>query len=167
MDDGTEAQGQIAFGSDLDAAMRYWGGYSDFPEGFEHANAVLRVLSSVLGEITSCYVLESRRYAGVRVAEIPTKNAAHVNWGYVWITPAALTVAQEAGVDVREALEARGMKTEGGPYDGLTVWNSRGLRDRARGSPTADIPLRLCPNCFLQWHGDTCPDCEVDLLPAR
>jgi hypothetical protein len=163
-DDADVDEGRIEFGTDLTAALRYWGCYAEFPEGFEHTDAVLRVLSSVLGDLASCYVLKSKRYVAVRLSTMPS-NAAQVSWGYVGVTPAALAKAEGMGVDLRQAFAAAGLRTEDGPHDGFTVWNSQGLRDRSRATQAVEIPRRLCPTCFLQWAGDVCPDCEVELLP--
>ena len=164
VDDVDVDEGRVEFGTDLNAALRHWGGYAEFPEGFEHADAVLRVLSSVLGDIASCYALKSKRYVGVRLSRMPS-NAAQVSWGYVGVTQAALTTAEGIGVDLRQQLSAEGLRIEDGPRDDVTVWNSQGLRDRSRATHAAEVPRRLCPTCFLQWAGDTCPDCEVELLP--
>jgi len=51
---------------------------------------VLEALASALGPVTSCCVLDSKRDVGVWLAALPDVKAAHISWGYVWVTPAAL-----------------------------------------------------------------------------
>jgi hypothetical protein len=158
------ADGRTEFGGDLEAALRRWGAFAEFPAGVAETDSVLRVLSSVLGDVISCYVLDSGRYVGVRLAAMPTVNAAHVAWGYVWVTPASLATAQDRGVDLRAKLAAAGLMVNDEVEQGLTVWNSQGLRDRSRSARETEPDRRLCPRCFLPWPGDTCPDCEVTLV---
>ncbi len=59
----------------------------------------LGLLEPVLGAVASCYVLESGRYVAVRMENLPSTNAVTINVGYVYVTFAALSAANTAGVD--------------------------------------------------------------------
>jgi hypothetical protein len=166
MSDGTTSEGRVEFGTDVTAALRAWGAYAGFPEGYGHAEAVLAVLTSALGDVASCYVLVSKGYVAVRLAGMPTANAAHIAWGYVWVSPGALATGTARGADLPAMLRAAGLELHDEPEPGLTVWNSRGLRDRTRSARPPGSSGRLCPSCFFRWPGATCPDCAVDLLPG-
>jgi hypothetical protein len=60
---------------------------------------VLAVLEPVLGAVAACYVLESDRYAAVRMENLPSTNEVTINVRYVYVTFAALSAANTAGVD--------------------------------------------------------------------
>jgi hypothetical protein len=158
--------GRIDFGTDIDAAIRHWGGYAEFADGVSQVRRVLAVMEPVLGAVASCYVLESGRYIAVRLANKPSTNALAINVGYAYVTPPALTAATAVGVDLLALLRADGLELHDGDEDGKTVWNAQGRRDITRSSQD-DTDRRLCPNCYLQWTGDTCPDCDVELMPVR
>jgi hypothetical protein len=161
-----DGDGRIDFGTDVDGAVRYWNGYADFADGVSQVRRVLAVMEPVLGAVASCYVLKSGRYVAVRMENLPSTNAVTINVGYVYVTFAARSAANAAGVDLAALLRDDGLDLDDGDEDGKTVWNAQGRRGIARGTQD-ETPRRLCPKCFLQWRGDTCPDCDVELMPLR
>ena len=158
-----EEGGRIEFGTDVEGALRRWGGYEGFADGVSQVRRVLVVMEPVLGEVSSCYVLGSGAYVAIRLAGMPATTAITTGVGYVYVTPPALAVATAAGADLVALLRADRLDLHQDDEDGKTIWNAQGRRGITR-STQDDQPRRLCPNCFLQWSGDTCPDCDVALL---
>jgi hypothetical protein len=126
----------------------------------------LAVVEPVLGAVSSCYVLESGGYVAVRLAGMPATNALTTGVGYVYVTPPALAAGKAAGADLVALLQAEGLDLHQDGEEGKTIWNAQGRRDITR-SGQGDTPRRTCPNCFLQWPGDTCPDCDLPLMAER
>jgi hypothetical protein len=161
-----DSDGRIDFGTDVDGAVRYWNGYAGFADGVSQVRRVLAVMEPVLGAVASCYVLESGRYVAVRLANVPSANAMTINVGYVYVTPTALNAATAVGADLTARLRDDGLDVHDGDEEGKTVWNAQGRRG-ITPSTQVGMTRRLCPNCYLQWQGDTCPDCDVQLMPLR
>lgn len=154
--------GRIPFGTDVDAAIRHWGGYINFPDGFTQVHRVLAVLEPFLGPVVSVYSLGADGYAAVRLEAMPSKNALTTGVGFVFIRPAALQAVSDADVDLRQLLRNAKLDVHDGAEVGITIWNAQGRPNVEHGVKTKP-PKKLCPSCFLQWFGDTCPDCEVSL----
>jgi hypothetical protein len=158
-----EEHGRIEFGTDVEEALRRWGGYHGFADGVSQVQRVLAVMEPLLGKVSSCYVLTSGVYAAIRLAGMPGTNAITTGVGYVFVTPPALAAAAAAGADLVALLHADGLDLHQDDEIGKTIWNAQG-RQGVTHSTHDDLPRRLCPNCFLQYPGDTCPDCDVALL---
>ena len=165
MSESRDTVHRIQFGTDVEAAIRRWGGYAGFADGLSQVHRVLAVLEPVLGPVVSSYVLESGGYVAVRLASMPATNAITTGVGYLYVTPAALATARAADVDLVPLLRDAGLDLHEGQEEGKTVWNAQGRRDTTR-STTTDPSRRLCPSCFLQWTGDACPDCGVALVSS-
>jgi hypothetical protein len=112
------------FGVDVEAAVRRWRGYADFPEGFDQMRRTLEAMTAVLGPVSSCFTLTSGRYAAVRLSSASDKVALHINHGYLWVTPAANATAASAGVDLGQELRALGLDAEHDADEGVTVRNA-------------------------------------------
>ncbi len=166
MSEADGSDGRINFGTDVAGAVDHWNGYAGFADGISQVRRVLAVMEPVLGAVASCYVLKSRRYVAVRLANLPSANAVTINVGYVYVTPPALNAATAVGVDLPALLRDDGLDVHDGDEEGTTVWNAQGRRGIMR-SPQNETTRRLCPNCYMQWSGETCPDCEVELMPLR
>jgi hypothetical protein len=165
MNDIAEA-GRREFGIDVDAALACWGGYEGFPEGVELTHQVLREMNARFGSVLACWVIPSNGYVAVRFNDLgPT--AVTCGWGYVYVTPPAINAAGDRGIDLVAELSAVGLV---GDFDdgGLTVWTSRGLRDRARPTFEEEPSGRLCANrdcdgAHIRQGGDLCSYCETPL----
>ena len=166
MSESHDSDTRIDFGTDVEGAVGYWKGYAGFADGVSQVRRVLAVMEPVLGAVASCYVLESGRYVAVRLENLPSTNAVTINVGYVYVTPAALNAATAARVDLPALLRDDGLDIHYGDEEGKTVWNAQGRWGITRSNQD-DATRRLCPHCFLQWRGDTCPDCDVELMPLR
>lgn len=152
---------RVDFGTDVNAALRHWGHYTDFPDGFDQVRRVLDAVAPTLGEVAGCYVLAGGRYVAIRHTAFPD-NSMYVNWGFIDLSARSMAFAAERGADLRAAISAAGLAVEDGA-DGIVIWNARGIR---RGPNAASGPeLRTCPECFLQWPGNRCPDDDVELNP--
>lgn len=161
MSEASASDGRIEFGTNVDAALRRWGGYREFPDGFAQVRRALAVMEPVLGPVDTCYGLASGTYVAVRLAQIPRLVALYANVGFVWVTPAALEFASNEGIDLVDALRRSGLDLHDGDERGKTIWNAQGRRDSHRAH--SGQVHRLCPVCFLQWPGMVCPDCDVPL----
>jgi hypothetical protein len=159
--------GRREFGNDYVAALAHWGGYDGFPEGIELADNVLNEMIARFGPVVACWVISSNGYAAVRLNDLgPT--ALTCGWGYVYVTPPAIAAAGDRGIDLVAELSAAGLVGDLDENGGLTVWTSRGLRDRAR--PTfGEVPTgRLCANsacdgAYIRQGGEACSYCDAPL----
>jgi hypothetical protein len=93
-------------------------------------------------------------------------NAITINGGYVYVTPTALNAATAVGADLPALLRDGGLDVHDGDEEGKTVWNAQGRRGIHALDPSWHDEA-VVSELLLQWQRDTCPDCDVQLMPLR
>lgn len=156
------------FGLAVDDALAQWGGFVRFPEGVTLAHRVIELLEKHLGPLTECWVPPSAAYAGFRFERLrPMAMAA--NWGYLFVTNAAVELMRRDGLDPLAMFQAARLRTDPTWNDGLSVWTTRGLRDRTARQPRPRPPGRKCANtaCIganIPQPTDECEYCGSPLV---
>ncbi len=147
--------------TDVDAALAQWGGYDGFTEGRALTHRVIELLESHLGPLTECWVPPSSAYVGFRFERLRSMAMA-ANWGYLWITNPAVELMRSDGLDPLEVFQEARLPTDPTWNDGLSVWTTRGLRDRTARQRNPRPAGRKCgdPACMGAHIPQPTEECE-------
>lgn len=152
----------------IDDALARWGGFGGFPEGVTLTHRVISLLEEHLGPLTGCWVPPSSAYVGFRFERL-RPMAMTANWGYLWVTNPAVEMMRTDGLDPLAVFQAARLPTDTTWNDGLSVWASRGLRDRTSRQERPRSAGRKCadPACMganIPQPTDECEYCGGHLL---